>query len=100
VTGRRERRRKQLLDRSWTGRILCRNCLLKQVIQGKIEVRIDVKERRGSRRQQLLDDLKENGGYWKLKENALVRILRRTRFGRGCRKTNGVMVIFTYTGID
>jgi hypothetical protein len=33
VTGRRERRRKQLLDRSWIGRILCRNCLLKQVIE-------------------------------------------------------------------
>jgi len=67
VTGRRGRRGKQLLDRSWIGRILCRNCLLKHVIQGKIEGRIDVKKRRGSRRQQLSDDLKENGGYWKLK---------------------------------
>jgi len=37
VTGRRERRRKQLLDRSWIGRILCRNCLLKQVIETKVE---------------------------------------------------------------
>ena len=86
VTGRRERRRKQLLDRSWIGRILCRNCLLKQAIQEKIEGRIGVKERRGSRRQQLLDEIKENGGYWKLKENALARIVKRTGFGRDYRR--------------
>jgi len=39
--------------------------------------------RRGRRRQQLLDDLKENRGYWKLKEEALDRSLWRTRFERG-----------------
>jgi hypothetical protein len=39
--------------------------------------------RRGRRRKQLLDDLKEKKIYWKLKEEALDRILWRTRFGRG-----------------
>jgi len=38
--------------------------------------------RRGGRRKQLLDDLKEKRGYWKLKEEALDRTLWRTRFGR------------------
>jgi hypothetical protein len=38
--------------------------------------------RRGGRRKQLLDDLKENRRYWKLKEEALDRTLWRTRFGR------------------
>jgi len=35
------------------------------------------------KRNQLVDDLKENRGYWKLKEEALDRSLCRTRFGRG-----------------
>jgi hypothetical protein len=39
--------------------------------------------RRGRRRRQLLDDLKEKRIYWKLKEEALDGILWRTRFGRG-----------------
>jgi hypothetical protein len=68
---------------NWTGHILRRNCLLKHVIEGKIEGRIKMTGRRGIRRKQLLDDLKENRGYWKLKEEALDRILRRTCFGRG-----------------
>jgi hypothetical protein len=38
--------------------------------------------RRGRRRKQLLDELKETRGYWKLKEEALDRTLWRTRFGR------------------
>ena len=38
--------------------------------------------RRGGRRKQLLDGIKEKRGYWKLKEEALDRILWRTRFGR------------------
>jgi hypothetical protein len=40
-------------------------------------------ERRGKRRKQLLVDLKEMRGYWKLKEEALDRTVWRTRFGRG-----------------
>jgi len=38
--------------------------------------------RRGRRSKQIMDDLKEKREYWKLKEKALDRILRRTRFGR------------------
>jgi len=44
---------------------LRRNCLLKQVIEGKIDGRIEVKRRRGRRHKQLLDDLKEKTGYLK-----------------------------------
>jgi hypothetical protein len=65
------------------GHILRRNCLLKHVIEGKLEGRIEMTGRRGRRRKQLLDGLKEKGRYWKLKEEALDRILWRTRFGRG-----------------
>jgi len=38
--------------------------------------------RRGRRRKKLLDDLKEKRGYRKLKEEAIDRILWRTRYGR------------------
>jgi hypothetical protein len=40
--------------------------------------------RRGRRRKQLQDDLKEKRGYWKLKEEALDRTVWRTHSGRGC----------------
>jgi hypothetical protein len=50
------------------------------VIEGKLEGRTEMTGRRGRRRKQLLDDLKE---YWKSKEEALDRTLWRTRFGRG-----------------
>jgi hypothetical protein len=36
------------------------------------------------RPKQLLDDLKETREYWKLKQEALDRIVWRTGFGRGC----------------
>ena len=39
--------------------------------------------RQGRTRKQLVDDLKETRGYWKLKEEALDRFLWRTGFGRG-----------------
>ena len=39
--------------------------------------------RRGRRRRELLDDLKERRGYSHLKEEALDRIKWRARFGRG-----------------
>jgi hypothetical protein len=50
---------------------LCRNCLPKYVTEGKIDGRIKVKRRRERKRKQLLDDLKEKRGYWKLKGEAL-----------------------------
>ena len=42
-----------------------------------------MKGRRGIRRKQLLDELKETIGYWQLKEEALDRTPRGTGFGRG-----------------
>jgi hypothetical protein len=47
---------------NWIGHILRRNCLLKQVIEGKIKGRIEVTRRRGRRRKQLLNGLKEKRG--------------------------------------
>jgi len=47
----------------WIGHILRRNCLLKQVIEGKIKGEMEVTRRRGRRRKKLLDDLKESRGY-------------------------------------
>jgi hypothetical protein len=44
---------------NWVGYILRRNCLLQHVIEGKIQGRIEVTGRRGRRRKNLLDDLKE-----------------------------------------
>jgi hypothetical protein len=53
---------------NWVSHILRRNCLLKHVTEGKLEGRIEMMGRRGTRRKQLLDDLKEKRRYWKLKE--------------------------------
>jgi hypothetical protein len=61
-------------------KILPRNCLLKHDTEGRIEVM----GRWGRiRHKQILDDLKEMRGYWKLKEEALDHSLCRTCFGRG-----------------
>ena len=77
----------------WIGHMLCGNCLLKHIMEGKIEGKIEVTGRRGRRSKQLLVDLKETRRYGKLKEEALDRTLSRTRFGRGCgpvvRQTQG-----------
>ena len=58
---------------NWIGHILRRNCLLKHNIEGMIEGGIEVTERRGRIRKQLLNDLNETRGYWNLKEEALDR---------------------------
>jgi hypothetical protein len=42
-----------------------------------------VSGRRGRKRKQLLDDLKEKSVYWRVKEETLGRSPWRTRFGRG-----------------
>ena len=65
------------------GHILRRDCLLQQVIEGKIKARLEVAGRRGRRRRKLLDDLKEWRGYSHLKEEVLVSTIWRARFGRG-----------------
>jgi hypothetical protein len=58
----------------WICHILRRNCLLQQVIGGKIKEGIEVTGRRGRRRRKLLDELKEE---------ALDRTMWRARFGKG-----------------
>jgi hypothetical protein len=62
---------------NWIGYILCKNCLLKQVIRRKIE------RRRERRCKQLLDDLKGSRDCCKLKRKALDRNLWRIHFGKG-----------------
>jgi hypothetical protein len=62
-----KRRKANLIGHVWH-----KNCLLIHVIEGKIEER---REGTGS--------LKEKGGYWELKEEALDCTLWRTHFGRG-----------------
>jgi hypothetical protein len=62
---------------------LHRNCLLQQVIEGKIKGGIEEIGRRGRRRRKLLDDLKESRGYCHLKEEDLVRTVWRAGFRRG-----------------
>ena len=66
---------------NWTGHILRKNCLIKHVIEGRIEVT----GRRGRRRKLLLDGPKENKEYCKLKWEAVDRIMWRIHFGRGYR---------------
>jgi hypothetical protein len=67
-------------ETNWIGHILRRNCLLKEVIEGKIQAQIEVTRRR----KKLLDDLGDRRGLPHLKEEALDRIKWRNRFGRGC----------------
>jgi hypothetical protein len=43
------------------------------VIEGKLQERIEMTGRRGRRRKQLLDDLKEKRRYWKLKEERRIQ---------------------------
>ena len=68
---------------NWIGHILRRNCVLQQVIEGKIKGGIEVTGRRGRRRKKLMDDLKERRGYSHLNDEALDRTMCRARFGRG-----------------
>ena len=68
---------------NWIGHILHRNCLLKQVIEGKIKGEMEVTRRRGRRLKKLLDDLKDRRGYCHLKEEALDRTIWRNRFRGG-----------------
>ena len=57
---------------NWIGNIWRRDCLLKHVIEGNIEGKVEVMERRGRRRWQLVADIKEKKGYWRLKEEGLI----------------------------
>jgi len=51
--------RVKIRNGNWIGHILRKNCLLKRVIEGNIEVT----RRRGRRCKQLLDDLREDKIY-------------------------------------
>jgi hypothetical protein len=77
---------------------LHRNCLLKHIIEGKIEGGIEVTGRNRRRCKQLLDDFNEKRGYWKLKEHALDHTLWSIHSGRGygpvIRQTTKRMVYF------
>ena len=64
---------------NWTGHILRRNCLLKQVIKGKIKGEMEVTRRR----RKLLNDLKDRRGYSHLKEEAVDRTMWRNNFRGG-----------------
>jgi len=68
---------------NWTGHTMLSKYLLKHASERKIEGRIEGKGRRGRRRKQILDDLKETKRAWKLKQDALDVPLWRTRFGTG-----------------
>jgi len=59
----------------WIGHILRGSHLQRRVIEGRIKGRIHVTERRGKRRKQLPNDLKEMKEYCRLKEEALDRTL-------------------------
>jgi hypothetical protein len=52
------------INEEYTGHILYRNCLLKHVTEGKIEGRTEVTERRGRKREQLLDDQPFSAGIF------------------------------------
>ena len=72
------------------GQTLRRNCLLKQVIEGKIMGEMEVTRRRGRRCKKVLDDLKDRRGYSHLKEEALDRTMKEDSFWRRlwtCRRT-------------
>jgi len=58
------------------------SCLIKHVIKGKVEGRLERTRRRGTRRKKLLDNIKEKRRCWKLEEEALDLTLCRARFGR------------------
>jgi len=50
---------------------MCRDCILQNVIRGKIEGEIEVTGRRGRRRKQILDNVKEMRGYRRMKGRSI-----------------------------
>ena len=66
------------------GHILRRKCVIKHIIEGKIEGGIEMMGRQGGIRKQLLDERKKTRGYCKLKKESPDDTVWRNRFGRGC----------------
>jgi len=79
---------------NWIGLILRWNGIVKHITEGKTEGRIEATGKRVRRCKQLLDDLNENTGYWKLQEETLDSTLWRTRFGRGRQRKEGIVKTF------
>jgi len=52
---------------NWLGHVLRRNCLLHDVIEGRLET--EDTRRAGRRKIQMLNDLREKWKYWELKED-------------------------------
>ena len=59
-----------------------RKYLIKHVIEGKFEGRIEVTGGRERRRKQVPDDVRENRKHWNLKAKALASSRCMARFGR------------------
>jgi hypothetical protein len=68
---------------NWIGHILRRNWLIKHVVEGSIEERIEVRGRRGRRCKKLPNELEEKGRYWNFKAEALNLTVWRSCFGGG-----------------
>jgi hypothetical protein len=68
---------------NWIGHILCRNCLLQQVIEVKIKGGIEVTGRGRRRRRKLLGGLKERRGYSHQKKEVLDGTMWTACFERG-----------------
>jgi len=59
---------------NWIDHILCRDCLLKHVVEGKIEGRTEVMGRRGGRRKRLLYKPKEKEDIVKRKRKQYITL--------------------------
>jgi len=80
-------------EANWICHTSRRKSFLNLLFEGKKEGRMEVTGRRDRRSKQLMDDLKETRGHWKMKEETLARNLWINRCGRGCgrdvRQTRG-----------
>ena len=56
------KKKKEIKKATWIVHILRRNCLVKHIMEGKIEGELEVTVRRGRKRKQLLDDLTKKTG--------------------------------------
>ena len=63
---------------NWSEHILRRDCLLRDIIEGKLEA--NGIHRVGRRKIQILDDLREKKKYWELKDEAGDRQKWREKF--------------------
>jgi hypothetical protein len=56
---------------NWIPQVLLRNCVIRNVIEGKKKGEMELTRRRGRRCKKLLNDLKDGRGYPHLKEEFL-----------------------------